>query len=171
MLTRAPLTKTQLDAADRHQRFHRAIALRARPDIPLSCLSASQRSMGAPVEPAPAASPALPETMLPKPLWFGIECEIRRPVAAIKQIVCDHFSVRMADLNSQRRDRRVLWPRQIAIYLVKVSTSLSLPAIGRRFGNRDHTTILHSCRRVEEEMAKSSPLRDLLADLQARIPS
>ncbi|MEO1688949.1 MAG: chromosomal replication initiator protein DnaA, partial [Pseudomonadota bacterium] len=69
--------------------------------------------------------------------------EIQRKVAA-------HYALRMNDLLSPRRSRSVARPRQIAMYLSKTLTSKSLPEIGRRFGGRDHTTVIHACRTIEK---------------------
>ena len=64
--------------------------------------------------------------------------------------VADHYNLRMSDLLSARRARSVARPRQVAMYLAKTLTSQSLPNIGRRFGGRDHTTVIHAVRRIEE---------------------
>lgn len=64
--------------------------------------------------------------------------------------VADHYNLRMADLLSARRARSVARPRQVAMYLAKTLTPRSLPEIGRRFGGRDHTTVIHAVRKVEE---------------------
>jgi chromosomal replication initiator protein len=64
--------------------------------------------------------------------------------------VADHYTLRMSDLLSARRARAVARPRQVAMYLAKTLTSKSLPDIGRRFGGRDHTTVIHAVRRIEE---------------------
>lgn len=64
--------------------------------------------------------------------------------------VADHYNLRMSDLLSARRARQVARPRQVAMYLAKTLTSKSLPEIGRRFGGRDHTTVIHAVRKVEE---------------------
>ncbi len=64
--------------------------------------------------------------------------------------VADHYTLRMSDLLSARRARAVARPRQVAMYLAKMLTSKSLPDIGRRFGGRDHTTVIHAVRRIEE---------------------
>jgi chromosomal replication initiator protein len=61
---------------------------------------------------------------------------------------------------SARRSRQIARPRQIAMYLAKNLTSLSYPEIGRRFGNRDHTTIMHAVRKVEELMVSDIELSD-----------
>src|SRR5690606_3466910 len=71
----------------------------------------------------------------------------------ILKIVARHYKVPRNELLSSRRSRDVVRPRQIAMYLAKALTSRSLPEIGRRFGGRDHTTVLHSVRKVEQLMA------------------
>ncbi|SFZ84965.1 chromosomal replication initiator protein DnaA [Devosia enhydra] len=77
--------------------------------------------------------------------------EIRRVrIEDILRIVSRHYKVPRNDLLSSRRSRDVVRPRQIAMYLAKALTSRSLPEIGRRFGGRDHTTVLHSVRKVEQ---------------------
>ena len=76
----------------------------------------------------------------------------------ILRIVSRHYKVPRNDLLSSRRSRDVVRPRQIAMYLAKALTSRSLPEIGRRFGGRDHTTVLHSVRKVEQMMKDDSEL-------------
>ena len=73
--------------------------------------------------------------------------------------VADHYNLRMSDLLSARRARQVARPRQVAMYLAKTLTSRSLPDIGRRFGGRDHTTVIHAVRKIEELRATDSPDR------------
>lgn len=68
----------------------------------------------------------------------------------IQKTVADYFKVRMADLLSKRRSRSVARPRQVAMALAKELTSHSLPEIGDAFGGRDHTTVLHACKRIKE---------------------
>ena len=67
----------------------------------------------------------------------------------IQKLVATHYSVSRADILSSRRTANVVRPRQIAMYLSKVLTLRSLPEIGRRFGGRDHTTVLHAVRKIE----------------------
>lgn len=76
----------------------------------------------------------------------------------ILKIVARHFKVPRNDLLSSRRSRDVVRPRQIAMYLAKSLTARSLPEIGRRFGGRDHTTVLHSVRKVEQLMSEDGEL-------------
>jgi len=71
----------------------------------------------------------------------------------IQKKVAAHYNLRVADLLSPRRARPVARPRQVAMYLAKAMTSHSLPDIGRKFGGRDHTTIIHGVRKIEELMA------------------
>ncbi len=81
----------------------------------------------------------------------------RVKIEDIQRIVSKHYNVTKADLLSARRTRTIVRPRQIAMYLAKVMTPRSLPEIGRRFGNRDHTTVLHAVRKIEE-LAKSDSM-------------
>tara|TARA_Y100000589_G_scaffold243920_1_gene231586 strand:+ start:1032 stop:2411 length:1380 start_codon:yes stop_codon:yes gene_type:complete len=75
-------------------------------------------------------------------------------IEEIQKRVSQHFNVKMSDMSSARRSRTIARPRQIAMYLSKNLTSRSLPEIGRRFGNRDHTTVIHAVKKVEELRSK-----------------
>jgi chromosomal replication initiator protein len=76
--------------------------------------------------------------------------ERRITIDEIQKKVAEHFNVRVADMHSARRARQVARPRQIAMYLAKQLTPRSLPEIGRKFGGRDHTTVIHAVRKIEE---------------------
>lgn len=81
--------------------------------------------------------------------------ETKRPkIEDIQRVTSQHFNVSRQDLVSARRTRVIVRPRQIAMYLAKTLTPRSLPEIGRRFGNRDHTTVLHAVRKVEDLITK-----------------
>ena len=71
-------------------------------------------------------------------------------IEEIQKKVAEHYNIRINDMHSPRRSRSVARPRQIAMYLAKNITSRSLPEIGRKFGGRDHTTVMHAVRKVEE---------------------
>ncbi len=68
----------------------------------------------------------------------------------IQKTVADFYSIRVSDLKSKRRNRQIARPRQIAMALAKELTSLSLPDIGDAFGGRDHTTVIHACKKIDE---------------------
>lgn len=74
----------------------------------------------------------------------------RITIEEIQKKVADHFDIKLTEMHSARRARSVARPRQVAMYLAKQLTSRSLPEIGRRFGGRDHTTVMHAIRKVEE---------------------
>jgi chromosomal replication initiator protein len=78
----------------------------------------------------------------------------------ILRTVSKHYGVNRGDLLSGRRNRSIVRPRQIGMYLAKLLTSRSLPEIGRRFGNRDHTTVLHAIRKIEQLMNDDTQLRE-----------
>jgi chromosomal replication initiator protein len=77
----------------------------------------------------------------------------RVTIEEIQKRVAEHWNMRLTDMSSARRARAVARPRQVAMYLAKQLTSRSLPEIGRKFGNRDHTTVMHAVQRVTELMA------------------
>jgi chromosomal replication initiator protein len=77
-------------------------------------------------------------------------------IEEIQRRVAEHHNIRLADMSSPRRARAVARPRQIAMYLAKQLTSRSLPEIGRKFGNRDHTTVMHACSKVSELMERDA---------------
>ncbi len=81
-------------------------------------------------------------------------------VEEIQRKVSDHFNIRLSDMIGPKRVRTFARPRQIAMYLAKQLTSRSLPEIGRRFGGRDHTTVMHGVRKIEELMQKDSQIAD-----------
>jgi chromosomal replication initiator protein len=74
----------------------------------------------------------------------------RVTIEEIQKRVAEHFNIKIGDMHSARRARAVARPRQVAMYLAKQLTSRSLPEIGRKFGGRDHTTVMHAVRKVEE---------------------
>jgi len=80
----------------------------------------------------------------------------RVTIEEIQKRVAEHFNIRIADMHSARRARAVARPRQVAMYLAKQLTSRSLPEIGRKFGGRDHTTVMHAVRKIEELRAKDA---------------
>jgi chromosomal replication initiator protein len=78
----------------------------------------------------------------------------------ILRVVMKHFGVNRGDLLSSRRNRSIVRPRQIGMWLAKSLTARSLPEIGRRFGGRDHTTVLHAIRKIESLLQEDSTLRE-----------
>ncbi|MBC6981481.1 chromosomal replication initiator protein DnaA [Caulobacter sp. 17J80-11] len=84
--------------------------------------------------------------------------ERRITVDEIQKTTAEHFGLKQADLLSERRTRAVARPRQVAMYLCKQHTTRSYPDIGRRFGGRDHTTVLHAVKKIEELMGKDEQI-------------
>ncbi|WP_025897415.1 chromosomal replication initiator protein DnaA [Sneathiella glossodoripedis] len=84
----------------------------------------------------------------------------RTTIEEIQKRVAEHFNIRMSDMHSARRARAVARPRQVAMYLAKQLTSRSLPEIGRKFGGRDHTTVMHAVRKIDELREGDSSLAE-----------
>ncbi|HTW40985.1 MAG TPA: chromosomal replication initiator protein DnaA [Solirubrobacteraceae bacterium] len=88
-----------------------------------------------------------------------------RTVTEIQTAICEHFSLSSEELLSSSRTSRIAWPRQLAMYLARELTGQSLPAIGRQFGGRDHTTVLHAWRRTSTKLATDPHSRDAVDKL------
>ena len=86
-------------------------------------------------------------------------------IAEIQAAACDHFGLSADELLSSARTRRIAWPRQVAMYLSRELTDESLPAIGRHFGGRDHTTVLHAWRRTAARIADDEASRQAVESL------
>ncbi len=86
--------------------------------------------------------------------------ERRITIDEIQRKVAEHYNLRLTDMHSARRSRNVARPRQVAMYLCKKLTTRSLPEIGRKFGGRDHTTVMHAVKKVEELMGGDNLFAD-----------
>jgi chromosomal replication initiator protein len=84
----------------------------------------------------------------------------RITIEEIQKRVAEHFNIRLSDMHSARRARAVARPRQVAMYLAKQLTSRSLPEIGRKFGGRDHTTVMHAVKKIDELRALDASLSE-----------
>jgi chromosomal replication initiator protein len=93
----------------------------------------------------------------------------QRSIEEIKAAACEQFGVTDAELVSPDRSARTTVPRQVAMYLARELTSESLPTIGRKFGGRDHTTVLHAWKRTEKRIAESPELRGAVDRLRQRL--
>ncbi len=99
-----------------------------------------------------------------------IPASTRRPltIVRIQQVVADYYGVSVEDMKSKRRDKHIVFPRQVAMYLIREETPSSLPVIGQAFG-RDHTTALHSIDKIQTEAQESGRLYDDIRTLRQRI--
>jgi chromosomal replication initiator protein len=97
----------------------------------------------------------------------------RRPltIERIQQTVCDYYNLAPEDMKGKRRDKHIVFPRQVAMYLVREETPSSLPVIGQAFGGRDHTTALHSIEKIANELKEDERLRYELQAIRERLYS
>lgn len=93
------------------------------------------------------------------------------PVSRVVGCVARHFGLGAADLTGPARHRHLLWPRHLAMHLARESCGLSLPAVGRAFGGRNHTSVLHACRRAARRLADEPDQAALARQLLAEIGS
>ncbi len=90
-------------------------------------------------------------------------------VDLIKEVVSKSFKIKLEDFQSKRRTRAIAFPRQIAMYLTRELTDLSLPKIGDEFGGRDHTTVIHACDKINTDMNESEDLKRKIEDIIASL--
>ena len=91
---------------------------------------------------------------------IGVRNDKRVRIEDIQKLVASHYQVTKADLLSSRRNASVVKPRQVAMFLAKHLTPRSYPEIGRRFGGRDHTTVLHAVRKIDGLCKTDAGLKD-----------
>ena len=89
-------------------------------------------------------------------------------VESIQNIVAAHFNLNIDEMLSPRRSRSLARPRQIAMYLSKKFTSKSLPDIGRKFSNRDHTTVIHAIKKIEDLLKKDSEIKHSVNEIKKK---
>jgi chromosomal replication initiator protein len=87
----------------------------------------------------------------------------------IKEITAKYFNTTVEDMNSKKRTKAVTTPRQVAMYLCREMTSMSLPAIGEAFGGRDHSTVIHGCQKISENIEKNTDFKNLVLRIQSEI--
>ena len=87
----------------------------------------------------------------------------------IQKIVADYFQISVEDIKSKKRSSNISFPRQIAMYLCRNMTSESFPKIGTEFGGKDHTTVMHSCEKIEKEIKVNKDLENIIEKLKKDI--
>ena len=89
----------------------------------------------------------------------------------VLRTISGHFNVTKQDILSSRRHKTIVYPRQIGMYLAKVLTTRSLPEIGRKFGGRDHTTVMHAVKKIESLISVDEKLKKQISHLKKTICS
>ena len=84
----------------------------------------------------------------------------------IMQVVCKFFNIKVSDIVSDKRSNNVAYPRQIAMYLFRELANMSFPGIGKDFGGRDHSTVLHAYSKIKDEYERNSETKDLIEDIK-----
>ena len=90
-------------------------------------------------------------------------------IAKIQKAVADYYKITIEDLKSKKRAANINYPRQIAIYLCRTYTDESFPKIGLEFGNRDHSTIIHACDKIKEDLKINNQLKEIIKEIKNNI--
>jgi Bacterial dnaA protein helix-turn-helix len=156
-------TPSQLAAMERHKSFHAAIAAKAVPERPAPRVAVPKPEKAALkhvtyFKPLPVTEPSIVWPVIPIESASDAPEEAvvirgERPIRRIIRTVARDYYVTIDDILSERRTKDIVIPRHIAMFLSKEMTNSSLPDIGRRFGKRDHTTVLNAIRRISALVA------------------
>jgi chromosomal replication initiator protein len=92
-------------------------------------------------------------------------------IELIKKNVVDFYGLKPSDLQDKKRNKEVIFPRHVAMFLTRELTDHSLPVIGDNFGYRDHTTVIHACRKIKEEMRNNKIMRYNIEQIRKKIES
>lgn len=167
------LTPTQRTAIERHQSFRASIEARAaaladrKMNAAFEALCVVAREAPLSQTPSIQTTGEMPAEV-PSPNWFVVSEPKRSDYPSIRDIqraVCEHYDVKLIDMLSSRRTANIVKPRQIAMYLCKKLTLHSLPQIGRRFGGKDHTTVLHSVQKLDRLCPRDAEIAHDIATL------
>lgn len=172
------MTPTQQTIIDRSRQFHakiaaRAAELRARRAIPIVVVEAPP-----PPEPERDLFTRWMESWSNHPTqrgWFSIAEEINPSfpsISLVLRVVCNHFNLTKAEMFARYRAAPIVRARQVGMFLAKEMTKRSLPEIGRRFGGKDHTTVLHSIRKIalceKQDEAFAAELESIRAQIRSQ---
>jgi hypothetical protein len=165
MMSELSLHVSRAEAAERHRQFHQRIKdaadrhaakIAAQRDAAQEVILA--RAIEAPIIEDPKPPLVLIEEWRDKQM-SKYEVKVKHDldigtvnVKRVQRAVAEEYCISIVDMFSHRRDHKVVLPRHVAFYLSKKLTLLSLPAIGRRFGGRDHTTVMHGVKKIERMM-------------------
>ena len=94
---------------------------------------------------------------------------VKNNIQKIQSIVADYYQIDVADMKSKKRTNKIAFPRQIAMYLSRIMTDESFPRIGIEFGGKDHSTIIHACEKIEEDMKEDKNLETIINTLKQKI--
>ena len=95
-------------------------------------------------------------------------CE-KNDIHRIQRIVSEYFQISVEDIRSKKRSANIAFPRQIAMYLCRTTTSESFPKIGTEFGGKDHSTVMHSVEKIENEIKVNKDLANIIEKLKKDI--
>ena len=101
--------------------------------------------------------------------YIGKSIYTTNNITKIQKAVADYYKITIEDLKSKKRHANISYPRQIAIYICRMTTEETIVKIGLEFGNRDHSTVLHSCEKITEELKENEELKTIIQEIKNNI--
>ena len=173
------LTPTQRAAVERSKAFRAQIAEHAaKVRVPIPSVKFIPNVPFGVIKEAPPEPEWIKESDHWPQMWFHnlvfpnyrLPRELINKIELIKEVVAKHYDLTLAELIGGPRSKKFSYPRMVGMYLAKEITDRSLPDIGRRFGGRDHTTVLHGVRKIEGLLAARDPqMIETIAALEAEL--
>jgi hypothetical protein len=150
-------------------------AVKPKPDPVKDWIKRQNIPIPAPIDPTPTKDDVLNWIERQRELHSSllallpVKTDGKPEIKAIQREVCAHYGISLKDMLSERRQRKLAFPRQVAVYLVRRLTTASFPDIGRRFGGRDHTTMLHADTKITRLLETDEQLKASVEMLVERL--
>ena len=100
---------------------------------------------------------------------FNEKASIQITPHIIQEVVANYFNIHVEDIQSSKKPKNIAFPRQIAMYLCRKLLDISLPKIGKHFGDRDHTTVIYAVSKIEKSLKKDPSLQQTISELERQI--
>ena len=94
---------------------------------------------------------------------------VQNDIASIQKAVADYYKITVEVLKGKKRTANIAYPRMVAMYMCRFLTDQSFPRIGLEFGGRDHTTVIHGCDKIEQDLKENSQLKEIIDEIKSKL--
>ena len=94
---------------------------------------------------------------------------VTNDIISIQKVVADYYNITVEVLKGKKRSANIAYPRMVAMYLCRALTDQSFPRIGLEFGGRDHSTVIHACDKIEEDLKNNGQLKEIINEIKSKL--
>ena len=94
---------------------------------------------------------------------------VQNDINSIQKAVADYYKITVEVLKGKKRSANIAYPRMVAMYMCRFMTDQSFPRIGLEFGGRDHTTVMHACNKIEEDLKSNGQLKEIINEIKSKM--